>query len=126
MGTDGYNTNLSAERRARCYDLAPDRIHKYLAAESAFVRSFIDPFSMVPKIGCGYGRFMKVIWNESANTNGIDLSFNSLVYGKIVLSPANPTFFFQMHALKLDFRSRSFDVVLCTQKGICAFNLEAE
>jgi SAM-dependent methyltransferase len=124
MGIEIYTSSLCAEHLERCYKVAPDRIRRYLATEIDFVRSYIAPFTAVLEIGCGYGRFMKGIWTGINNIVGIDLSFKSLLYGKGFLQQANRTSLLQMHALKLGFRSQSFDSVLCIQNGICAFNLD--
>jgi len=44
---------LSAARLRRCYELAPPRVRRYLAAEIDQVRSHCGPRTRLLELGCG-------------------------------------------------------------------------
>jgi len=118
-----YAQKLSAERLERCYRLAPERVKKYLDAEIEFVISNIKETDTVLELGCGYGRVLPKLLTKAKAVFGIDNSYSSLLYAKKVLPTMDSIHLVEMNAVKLGFRDRQFDMVICIQNGISAFKV---
>jgi 2-polyprenyl-6-hydroxyphenyl methylase/3-demethylubiquinone-9 3-methyltransferase len=124
-----YVEKLAAERLRRCYDLAPPRVKQYLKAEASLVAGKIAARKKVLELGCGYGRFLKLLLNEKAGLSpnfqvyGIDISHVSLKMAQESLGDDNCRFIC-MDAIKMAFRDDTFDTVLCIQNGISALHTD--
>ena len=121
--SDYYSQKLSAERLRKCYEIAPPRAQRYLEAEIEFVLNKIPPSAMVLELGCGYGRVLGRLATRAREVVGIDTSYGSLLLARDMNRDAPWYHLCQMNALKLGFRDRAFDMVVCIQNGISAFKV---
>jgi SAM-dependent methyltransferase len=122
---DYYSEKLSADRLKRCYDLAPPRVRRYLAAEIEFVASRLPPATSLLELGCGYGRVLGPLLPLVSHAVGIDTSGDNLRLGDEVLAhEGGRCRLIQMDASHLAFRPSAFDVVICVQNGISAFHVD--
>ena len=115
-----YTDRLSADRLARCYELAPPAVRRYLEAEILHILSAIRPGDRVLELGCGYGRVLARLAPEATFVAGIDVSLTSLARA----ARRTPFRLAAMDAARLGFRPGSFDLVCCPQNGISAFHAD--
>jgi SAM-dependent methyltransferase len=120
---DYYRQKLSAERLKRCYELAPPRIQQYLEAELDYVLERIHSCDSVLELGCGFGRILPPLAQKAGLVIGIDTSFPSLLLGQERVRSIPNCHLLKMNALRLAFRDRVFDRVICVQNGISAFHV---
>ena len=123
--TDYYSDKLSAERLMRVYEIAPPRVGQYLKSEIDHVIKSLRPGDTILELGCGYGRALALIQQEDITAAGIDTSIANLTAARAFLSNS-AIHLVQMNAVKLGFRDKSFDRVICIQNGISAFHLPPE
>jgi len=121
-----YATKLSADRLRQCYEVASDRVRRYLEAEIEFVLSRLRPTDSVLELGCGYGRVTFRLAEVAERVVGIDTSSESLALARHLARMDSRCQFLEMDASALTFRDGSFDVVVCVQNGICAFAVQPE
>ncbi len=122
---DYYSKKLSAGRLRQVYDLAPDRVRRYLESEIRFVMEKIKPDDLVLELGCGYGRVLDKLAKKTQKVVGIDTSLDSLYMAK--KSDRCSSFWLSaMNAANLGFCDQCFDVIVCIQNGISAFNVNQE
>jgi 2-polyprenyl-6-hydroxyphenyl methylase/3-demethylubiquinone-9 3-methyltransferase len=119
-----YAEKLSAERLRRCYEIAPARVKRYLAAEAEYVASLVEPGASVLELGCGYGRLLRLLDRRPRALVGIDTSIASLRMARRDADLAGTTQLLAMDAVKLGFRGCCFDLVVCIQNGISAFHVD--
>jgi SAM-dependent methyltransferase len=121
----GYYTNrLSADRLARCYELAPPAIQRYQEAEILHILRTIRPGDRVLELGCGYGRVLARLAPEASFIVGIDVSLPSLALAASLPERHHLFRLAAMDAVVLGFRPGSFDLVCCPQNGISAFHVD--
>ncbi len=116
-----YADKLSGKRLKEVYESAPPRIKQYLDAEVEYLLSRITPEDSVLELGCGYGRILPRLAQKAAVVVGIDNSMKNLQYEHKALRGLKNCSLACMDASQLAFRDRSFDVVVCIQNGISAF-----
>jgi 2-polyprenyl-6-hydroxyphenyl methylase/3-demethylubiquinone-9 3-methyltransferase len=121
---DYYAQKLSAERLRQVYEIAPPRIQQYLDSEIEFVLSKTKPTDRVLELGCGYGRVIKRLLSRAKAVIGIDTSLESLQLAQAFLDHSTSMKLFAMNAIQLGFRDQQFDVVVCIQNGISAFQVD--
>ena len=121
-----YSDKLSAEQLRQCYQIAPLRVKQYLNAEIQYVLNKIKPSDIVLELGCGYGRVLQKLCKKAKKVIGIDISKSSLRLAKKLLKRNLNYQLFQMNATNLGFQNNFFDVVICIQNGISAFNVDKE
>jgi len=119
-----YRERLSGVRLFRYYDVASDRIRRYLRAEVEFVVSNVDGAGLVLELGCGYGRVMKVVSGFVGWVVGNDVSGESLDFSRGYMEGCGNYGVFLMDASRMGFGSSVFDVVFCVQNGISAFGVD--
>ncbi len=119
-----YRERLSGVRLFRCYEVASDRIRRYLGAEVDFVVSSVGGAGLVLELGCGYGRVMKVVSRFVGWVVGNDVSRESLDFASSYMEGCGNYSVFLMDASRMGFRSCVFDVVFCVQNGISAFGVD--
>jgi len=119
-----YSDKLSADRLKKCYALAPPRVQQYLKAESDHVLKTIKSGDLVLDLGCGYGRIMGELARKAGFVIGIDTSRSNLLLGKKRFKSVSNCLFLEMNAASLTFLDESFDVVICIQNGISAFQVD--
>jgi len=118
---DYYTEKLSAARLRRCYELAPPRVSRYLAAEIDHVRSHCGPRTRLLELGCGYGRVLAELAQDCAEVIGVDASYSSLREARRFLGSFHNVGLVQQDAARLAFTNAAFDVVCCAQNGVSAF-----
>jgi SAM-dependent methyltransferase len=119
-----YAQKLAATRLKQVYDLAPDPVRRYLAAEIAYVQERMPPGCRVLELGCGYGRVLKELTPRAGVLVGIDTSLASLRMAKDYLAACPDVMLIQMDAIDLAFPPETFDLVCCVQNGISAFHVD--
>jgi 2-polyprenyl-6-hydroxyphenyl methylase/3-demethylubiquinone-9 3-methyltransferase len=119
-----YDQKLSALRLKCCYEIAPLRVQQYLEAEIDYVLQHVEARQRVLELGCGYGRVLARLAERAHLIVGIDISRASLQYACNDLHHVRSCHLIQMNALSLGFRDHSFDLVVCVQNGISAFQVE--
>jgi len=122
--TDYYTRGLSGERLRHCYDIAPPPIRRYLTGEIDFIRSRLRKSDRLLELGCGYGRILQPLMNSLAEAVGVDVAVESLRLGRSWALSQGRCHFIAMDALGLGFADDLFDVTICMQNGICAFNVD--
>jgi ubiquinone/menaquinone biosynthesis C-methylase UbiE len=105
----------------QCYDIASDRVKRYLEAEIDFVLSRLERNSAVLELGCGYGRVAFRLAEVAKRVVGIDTATESIALARRIAGSTSPCEFQEMDALELTFDTSEFDRVVCVQNGICAF-----
>jgi len=79
---------------------------------------------MVLELGCGYGRVLIELKEKAKTVVGIDTSLESLrLAQKLIGGGSSSCYLSVMNAVKLGFCDRLFDMVICIQNGISAFNV---
>jgi len=116
-----YFQKLLGERLRLCYEIAPPRVKQYLEAEIEFVLDKMKSSDLILELGCGYGRVLKRLLAKAKTVVGIDTSYTSLSLARDVFCKRSHCHLFVMDAVKLGFRDRQFDTVICIQNGISAF-----
>jgi 2-polyprenyl-6-hydroxyphenyl methylase/3-demethylubiquinone-9 3-methyltransferase len=123
-GTGYYDKKLSAAKLKRVYEIAPPRVQQYLHAEIDHVLSLIKMSDKVLELGCGYGRVLSALAENSGRIWGIDTSMDSLKMAKESLSEYKNLHLAQMNAIRLGFKDDTFDLTICVQNGISAFKVD--
>lgn len=118
-----YTEKLAGARLRKVYDLAPEPVRHYLAAEIARVKERLPEGSRVLELGCGYGRVLKVLAPWAGFLTGIDISRSSLRLARDYLAGCPDVALAQMDAVRLGFEPAAFDGVCCLQNGISAFEV---
>jgi 2-polyprenyl-6-hydroxyphenyl methylase/3-demethylubiquinone-9 3-methyltransferase len=121
-----YRNKLAAARLERCYDLAPERIGRYLQAELDYAISSLGGRETILELGCGYGRLIRPLARMANLVVGIDSSLESLLYARTFLTGVDNYALACMDASCLGFRNGSLDRVLCLQNGLSAFRTDPE
>jgi 2-polyprenyl-6-hydroxyphenyl methylase/3-demethylubiquinone-9 3-methyltransferase len=119
-----YAQKLSGERLRECYEIAPPRVKQYLEEEVRHTLSRITRGEIVLELGCGYGRVAMRLALVAARVVGIDTSADSLSMARDLAGSESDCDFIKMDATDLQFADDTFDVVVCIQNGICAFNVD--
>ena len=121
-----YTDNLSAGRLRLCYDIAPLRVRQYLEAEIQHVLSRIRPRDLVLELGCGFGRVLERLLPKAGAVVGIDASPSSLQLARELHRTFPDLHLAAMNAISLGFPNAVFDVVICIQNGISAFDVNQQ
>ncbi len=121
-----YNDKLSAERLKHCYEIAPPRVCQYLDAEENHVLQKIHPGDTVLELGCGYGRILPLLVQTAGWVVGVDTSLASLLLAQEMLGDISNCHLLCMDAVRLAFRDRAFNCVVCIQNGISAFHVNQQ
>lgn len=119
-----YKERLSALRLKQVYDIAPERVRRYLAAEIEHVLRKIEAGDLVLELGCGYGRVLALLCKKAGLAIGIDNSIASLQLAKGFVGSRPNCRLVLADALQPGFRAAAFDVVVCIQNGISAFHVD--
>jgi 2-polyprenyl-6-hydroxyphenyl methylase/3-demethylubiquinone-9 3-methyltransferase len=122
-----YRERLAGERLRACYDLAPPRVQAYLEAEVEFVLAALAALprpAAVLELGCGYGRVLRRLVPHARAVVGIDTALRSLEMARTWVGPGPTLQLAAMDASCLGFRDGVFDLVVCIQNGISAFQID--
>lgn len=115
-----YAESLNASRLLDVYRTEIPRVKQYLKAEVDFVKNNLHGNESVLELGAGYGRIMKELSPSVHSIIGMEISQDSVRYGRDYLKdcPNCRLISQDVHALDAD---GQFDVVLCLQNGLSAF-----
>lgn len=119
-----YAGSLNASRLLAVYQTNIERVKQYLDAEISFVRGGLSRHEEVLELGAGYGRVMKELLPFAGHVTGIDISEDSIRFGREYLKECQNWELICMDANQLAFESE-FDVVLCLQNGLSAIKGDA-
>ena len=120
-----YEKKLAAERLQQVYAIASARVRQYLNAEINFVCHRIQPGDRVLELGCGFGRVLKTLGQATHLIFGIDTSLESLQLARR-LAGAPGYHLALMNAVQTGFTEDAFDLTVCIQNGISAFNVDSD
>ncbi len=120
--TGYYSEQLNTTRLKDCYRIAPPRVQQYLDSELDFVTGFLDSRKSVIEMGCGYGRILPHLADNANQVFGIDTSLASIHMARQELSTYTNIRYAATNAASTGFADNLFDVVVCIQNGISAFN----
>ena len=119
-----YSNLLNSNNLRRCYEIAPDGVKQFLEAEIAFVLNKVSRDDKVLDLGCGYGRVAIRLLAKVKEVVGIDISEDNIQLAKKIVGNNKTCRFFVMDAIDLKFENDYFDIVICVQNGISAFNVD--
>lgn len=114
-----YAKNLHSGNLHQVYQTDIERVRQYLDEEIDFIRRELQGREKVLELGAGYGRVMKKLAPFAASITGIDISEDSVLFGKEYLKDNHNCRLIVMDAHKIRYVSE-FDVVLCLQNGLSA------
>ena len=114
-----YEESLNSLRLAEVYNTRIERIRQYLRSEIEYVKSKTALDDNLLEIGAGYGRILKELAPYARSLSGIDLSPETVQYGRSYLRGLDNVSLEVMDAYSLIYRER-FDLTLCLQNGISA------
>lgn len=119
MSMNYYAQNLNSGNLYEVYQTDIERVRQYLDAEIDFVCRQLKGREKVLELGAGYGRIMKKLAPFAASIMGIDISEESILFGKEYLKDRNNCNLIAMDVHKIDYDTE-FDIVLCLQNGLSA------
>ena len=122
-GSNYYAQNLNSQKLFKVYDTKIPRIRQYLDKEIDFIRKRLHGNENVLEIGAGYGRILKELSPHAKSLVGIDISEESIGFGKEYLKEFSNVRFELKDAYRLNF-VETFDIVLCLQNGLSALKGE--
>lgn len=122
--TGYYQEKLAAGKLVRCYQVATSRVKRYLEAELDFVLNKIEKNNILLDLGCGFGRIMPAMALNVRIVVGVDSSFSSLLLAQEKITDIPNCLLTAADAVELCFRTNFFDVVVCIQNGISAFQVD--
>lgn len=112
-----YANRLNADRLQRVYDLAGDRVRRYLRAEIDHLAGLITGRDRILELGCGFGRVLAPLAELAAESWGIDNSSANLDLTRRQHPQLNLAL---MDAAELGFPDDFFDLVFGVQNFISA------
>ena len=114
-----YAQNLNSQKLFQVYDTKILRVKQYLDKEIDFIRKRLCGSENILEIGAGYGRILKELSLHAKFFVGVDISEESIEFGKEYLKEFPNIRLEVENAHSLDFVG-TFDVVLCLQNGLSA------
>lgn len=118
-----YSENLNSTKLFDVYQTKIMRVKQYLEAEIEFVRSQLSPNDKILEMGAGYGRIMKELATSAQCVLGIDISQDSISFGKQYLKECSNCQLKVADVYKFE-SDTEYNVVLCLQNGLSAFKGE--
>jgi len=118
-----YSDRLNSTNLQKCYEVAPARVKQFLNAEIEFILSKIQQNDLVLDLGCGYGRIAIKLLGKAKEVTGIDISVDNIKLAR-ELYKNKALRFYEMNAIDLTFKDEQFDITICAQNGISAFNVD--
>jgi len=120
-----YAKKLNSQKLYQVYDTGIPRVRQYLNGEIDFIRQRLRKTEKVLEIGAGYGRILKELSPWAQSFLGIDISADSVEFGKEYLKEFSNIRLEVTDAHKLELEEE-FDVVLCLQNGLSALKGNAQ
>lgn len=119
MEENYYAEKLHSGKLYQVYQTEIPRVRQYLEAEIDFVRRGLQGRERVLEIGAGYGRILKELASHARALVGVDISEESVGFGREWTKEIPNLRLHVMDANALDFEEE-FDRVLCLQNGLSA------
>ncbi len=119
MEENYYAEKLHSGKLYQVYQTEIPRVRQYLEAEIDFVRKGLQGQERVLEIGAGYGRILKELASHARSLVGVDISEESVGFGREWTKGIPNLRLDVMDANALDFEEE-FDRVLCLQNGLSA------
>lgn len=120
-----YARSLNSAKLFQAYQTEYPRVKQYLDEEIGFVRRNLIGNERVLEVGAGYGRIMRELAPFAGSIVGIDISSDSVAFGKDYLKECLNCSIQVMDARNPEF-GEEFDVVLCLQNGLSAIKGQPE
>ncbi len=114
-----YADNLNAAKLLQVYETGIERVRQYLETEIEFVRKDLQGHERILELGAGYGRIMRKLAPYAESIVGIDISEDSISFGKEYLKDTPNCSLLVMDVHNLDYKNE-FDIVICLQNGLSA------
>jgi len=114
-----YKEFLNSNKLLQAYDTKITRVKQFLSEEINFVKNRLTGNESVLELGAGYGRIVKELAPYAGNVLGIDISKDSIEFGRKYISGIDNAKLEVMDAYNIPFEEE-FDVTLCMQNGISA------
>jgi len=114
-----YSGKLNAALLMEVYRTDLERVRQYLQAEISYVARYLTGTERVLELGAGYGRIMKAIAPFAASVLGLDISMDSVLFGREYLKDVPNCRLETADAHLIEYRSE-FEMVLCLQNGLSA------
>lgn len=126
MSENYYEKRLNANRLYEVYQTKYKRIQSYLNAEISFVKDWLCGAENILELGAGYGRIMKEIAPYCKSIVGIDISEDTVEFGKDYLRdvPNTRLMVMDVHKISPDAFEMPFETVLCLQNALSAMKVE--
>ena len=121
LSTTYYAKKLGGIKLEKVYELASDRVRRYLRAEIDHIASVLEPGLNILELGCGYGRVLSTFSNRVKEAWGIDNSVESLA---LAVKRYPDLHVRQMDAGQLEFGDGTFDLVFGVQNFISACKVD--
>lgn len=118
-----YAGKLNALKLQQVYETDIPRVRRYLDAEIDFVAAGLHGTERVLELGAGYGRIMRRLAPVAASVVGVDISGDSVRFGREYLDGTPNCRLLVMDAHEMAFDGE-FDMVLCLQNGLSAIKGE--
>ena len=118
-----YAGKLNSSKLYQVYDTDIPRVKQYLDAEINFFCGQLNGTERILEVGSGYGRILKVLAPYAKSLTGIDISKETIDFGREYLKDLSNVTLSVMDAYKLEFEDK-FDVALCLQNGLSAIKGE--
>jgi 2-polyprenyl-6-hydroxyphenyl methylase/3-demethylubiquinone-9 3-methyltransferase len=119
-----YAKNLNSQKLYQVYETSIPRIKQYLYEEIAFIRKNLHGTENVLEIGSGYGRILKDLSPYAKSFVGIDISEESIQFGRKYLEEFSNIRLEVMDAHTINFKEE-FNVALCLQNALSALKGDA-
>jgi 2-polyprenyl-6-hydroxyphenyl methylase/3-demethylubiquinone-9 3-methyltransferase len=119
-----YAKNLNSQKLYQVYETNIPRIRQYLYEEIAFIRKHLRGTENVLEIGSGYGRILKELSLYAKFFVGIDISDESIKFGRKYLKEFTNIRLEVMDAHTISFKEE-FNMVLCLQNALSALKGDA-
>lgn len=114
-----YADSLNSAKLLQVYETGIVRVKQYLEAEIDFVRKDLRGHERILELGAGYGRIMRGLAPYAGSVVGIDISEDSVSFGREYLRDTANCSLLVMDGHKLHYRNE-FDIVICLQNGLSA------
>lgn len=125
MKNNYYAQKLFSEKLYLVYQTQLDRVKQYLEAEIRFICRQLQGREKILELGAGYGRIMKELAPFADSLVGVDISEETIQFGKKYLKDVPNCRLLMMDAHDLQFEPQ-FDVVICLQNGLSAIKGSAK
>lgn len=122
MKDNYYRNGLNSQKLFKVYDTRIERVRNYLDSEIEYVRETLQGTETVLELGAGYGRIIKELAPYTQSITGIDISEDSVAFGKEYFKDITNAEIITMDVHNITLNNH-YDVVLCLQNGLSSMKL---